>query len=455
MNPLNLTAALSALTMALTGCATAGRQAAAITPQPAANVARVEHVARSPIPEEQAIGPASLSDLQSLVAYGLANSSRLAAAEADWMAATEHSAGVGRLPDPRFSYSESVEEVQTRTGPQERRFGITQAFPKRGELDAKERIADHEATAFWHMMQSEHFKVVEEIELAYHDYAFLASQLRVTGKLVNLLRNLEPVVQARVRAGGGQEDLLRLQIEIGRLEDDLASLERRQPALSAELARTLTWHADAASLPLPAEIVPQTHVQTRGELLEMALADNPALHVLEARARARQAGEDLAGVAARPSFGARIDYIQTGEALNPSVSGSGDDPLMVGISMSLPVWRSRYAAGEREARQRTRALRERIDTAQLKLVSLVEEQAYRVEDAARRITLVRESLIPRANEAMTLTLISYRTGKSSVLDLIDSERALLEFELSYWRATRAYLQGESRLRALTGQGAKR
>ena len=80
-----------------------------------------------------------------------------------------------------------------------------------------------------------------------------------------------------------------------------------------------------------------------------------------------------------------------------------------------------------------------------------EDVAARVDDAGRRIALYRDTLIPRADEALHLSLSSYRSGDASLLDLIDSERALLDFELSYWRACRDFLQGEAHLRSLTGE----
>ena len=50
------------------------------------------------------------------------------------------------LPGPRESI-EFLEELQTRTGPQERRFGVRQSVPWPGQLDAKGRLAEHAAEA--------------------------------------------------------------------------------------------------------------------------------------------------------------------------------------------------------------------------------------------------------------------------------------------------------------------
>lgn len=417
-------------------------------PRHSAQNAQAEDTGATP-----AIDPRTLdeADLESYLRFGLVNNAELCAAFKEWRAAAERIEQVSTLPEPRLSYGEFIEEVQTRTGPQERRFGISQAFPWPGTLGTKARVSEHESEALWHRVDSTRLRVAAEIEVAYFEYAFLGREMRITKRLLELLRGLEPVVQSRVRAGAGQEDLLRLQVEIGRLEDDLASIVRRRPVLSARLAEAMTLRAATGELlPLPELTEPRTVGVDVERRFNQALEHNPELRSLAERLRAAQAAEDLAGYRRYPEFSVGLDYIQTGDALNSGTPGSGDDPFMLGLSLSLPIWGSSYSAAEREARFRGEAARQRIVDAQSRIQASVEEQAYRVDDAARRIGLYRDSLIPRANESLELTLASYRTGSATVLDLIDSERALLEFELSFWRACREHLQGKARLKALTG-----
>jgi outer membrane protein TolC len=392
------------------------------------------------------------AELEHYLAFGLANSADLRAAEEHWRAALERVEQASALPDPRFSYGEFLEEVQTRTGPQERRFGVSQAFPWPGRLDAQADLAEHQAEASWQRVLARRLEVGAAIEVAFHEYAYLGRERSITVQRIELLHGLEPVVQSRVRAGAGQEDLLRLQVEIGRLEDDLAGIERRRPVLSARLAHAmnLTEVPGGGMLPVPELTEPSTRSVEVEALHGRARERNPHLGELSRELDVRRQAEELAEYARTPSFNVGLDYIQTGDAVAPATSGSGDDPILVRVSVSLPIWPSSYAAGEREARHLFRASRERRDAAESALRANVEEEAYRVDEAARRIGLYRDSLIPRASESLALTMASYRTGTATVLDLIDSERALLEFELSFWRSCREYRQGDARLRALLG-----
>ncbi|MEO2093258.1 MAG: TolC family protein [bacterium] len=402
-------------------------------------------------PAQHAFTPA---DLDSYLSQGLEHHPLILAARADWQASHERAAQVTAWPEPKLRYSEFLESVETRTGPQERRFALSQAIPFPGRLSAAGRVQESSALAMKERVGVARLEIAQRIESAYYGYAFLAREIETVEGLLELMRGLEPVIQGRVRTGAGQEDLLRMQVEIGRLEDDLASHQHRRRALSARLAEAAHLPPTSGLLPLAVLEVPETLPVDSARLLTRALDESPALGELAARLQAAGQAEELASYNKKPGFSVSLDYIQTGDARSPSTLGSGEDPLAVGLSISLPVWTSSYAAAEREARQRARAARERLDAGRRVLEADLAEEIFRVDDAARRIVLFRDSLLPRARESFKLTLSSYRTARAGVLDLIDAERALFELELSMWRACRDYYQGRARLKALVGGNSR-
>lgn len=449
---------VAAATLILSGCAT--RYESRLVEE---RTERLYGAAQAPAPETQAPESSQTpdviferADLERYRSYGLRRSAQLRSAYEAWRAATERVEQASTLPDPKFSFGQFIEEVQTRTGPQLRRIGLSQAFPWPGKLDAKADLATRRSEAAWEQVEAERLRVARRIEVAFHEYAFLASELAITTELLGLVQGLEPVVQGRIRAGAGQEDLLRLQVEIGRLEDDVASITQRRSALSARLAdaMNLSLRGEARLLPLPELSAPTPSTRSTSALVEQALASSPRIAVLERRLEAARSAEDLTKYKRRPEFAARVDYIDTGDALSAGTPGSGDDPLFAGLSVSLPVWTSSYSAAEREARHSVRAAAAKLEDARSTLNADITDEVYRIDDSQRRLVLYRESLVPRAREALQLTTAAYRAGSASILDLLDSERALLEFELSYWRACREYLQGEARLTELLGGAAQ-
>ena len=66
---------------------------------------------------------------------------------------------------------------------------------------------------------------------------------------------------------------------------------------------------------------------------------------------------------------------------------------------------------------------------------------FKYQDAERKIALYRDALIPKADENLKVIQRSFETGKSDFLSLIDAERVLLEFQLTYERAVADREQG--------------
>jgi len=411
----------------------------------------------SPIAGEQSkeakeqTGQANPPDgLAALLYYGLAHNPGLKARFHEWRAALEKIPQAEALPDPVLGFAHFIEDVQTRTGPQRNRFGLTQSFPWFGTLGARGKLAAKKADVFWQKVLEHRIALTRDIELVYRELEFLEKDILLTHEQLELLKQLEPVVQRQVQLGAAQSGLLRLQVEIGKIEDEERSLIELRPALFRRLSALIHWQSET-SLRARAMVEPALERDALDASARQAECCNPELARLRSSLDASSAAEELAGYSGYPSFSVGVDYLETGSALNPGTPGSGDDPWAIRVGMSLPIWRDKYSAERNEARQKLHAAARALDDASNRIRADLEMELYRQGDAVRQVKLYRDSLLPRAREALEVVQVSYRAGKSTVLELIDSERSLLAFERAYWRACSSYLKSGARLRALIGE----
>lgn len=388
------------------------------------------------------------------IAAALQSHPELRAQFAAWQAAALQEEVAGALPAPQLRFTEFIEEVQTRTGPQQRRIGVTQRFPWSGSLKARREHAAAEARILSLALADSALQVVRRVELAYDAYAHLARDREVLQELRALLTTFEPIVQARVRTGGSQEDLLRLQIEIGRVEDELAANQARRRAQYAALLEAAGRGHSLEDLPDLILDEASAVAWDREALFRQAAQHNPALARWEARYEAAIRGARVEDFARTPSWVIGAETILTGDAPVAGVPGSGDDPWMITIGVDLPIWGASYDAREEQARQRIAEARARWENASLQLRTQIEMHAFLAEDAARQIDLYRSSLLPRAEEVVQLTLASYRAGKASALDWIDAQRTLLALRRAYWRAQLDQQQAQVELRTLTAEAVR-
>ena len=264
----------------LTGCAVSpaipeGRS------YPPSHLLAPRDVATRRSPENQ--GSAPLGDdasLQDYLAYAAVNNPGLEAAFRRWKAAMERMPQVTSLPDPKFQYAYFIEEVETRVGPQEQKFTLSQMFPWFGKLRLKGEMAARQAEAKWQSYQEKKLELFYEVKRAYAEYYFLGRSIEITADNLQLLKYLEEVAREAFRTGeGAHSDVVRAQVEIGKLEDRLESLREMKGPRAADLNAALGRPA-RADLPVPT-LLPEEYAELSEDRLLTALQEsNPRLKAL-------------------------------------------------------------------------------------------------------------------------------------------------------------------------------
>jgi len=370
----------------------------------------------------------------SFIRYALFHSPTVERSYQQWRAASERLPQLGALPDPRLNVGFFLDEVETRVGPQQAKIGFQQTFPWLGKLQDREDAAAKGALAAWYQYQDAQLLVAERVIIALQNIAYLDQAIRITRENFALLRSFEEVVRARYRVGAGSHpELIRVQVELGQLEDRIIGLETLRPSYVANLNAVLNRHPEsdvAMALDLPNTVASQNAEQ----ITQTAREWSPVLQAIAQKVEQARLSTEVARKDGYPDLTVGIEYIVTGAAANPSIAESGDDPIALTFGINLPLWRDKYDAGIRESIA-TRLSISREFGAQSNTISAQIYQAwFEHTDAHRRVRLYKDSLIPKAQESLSASLAGFRAGNTEFLDLLDTQRTLLEFALAAERA---------------------
>jgi hypothetical protein len=90
---------------------------------------------------ENAVGTATL---QGLIKYAVENNPGLKAARLEWARVIQKYPQVTSLEDPMLTYTYPIEEIETRLGPQDQVFMLSQRFPFPGKLGLKGEVVSKE-----------------------------------------------------------------------------------------------------------------------------------------------------------------------------------------------------------------------------------------------------------------------------------------------------------------------
>lgn len=348
---------------------------------------------------------------------------------------------VGALPDPKLSYTEFVSQVETRTGPQERAVSLTQAFPWPGKLTLRKGIADEQARALFYQFETRQRQLVREVGLAFYDYAFLGEARRVTAKNLELLRQLTPTVDTKVRAGGDLSASLRLEVESTRVKDQLQTLDEQRAALSSRI-ESLMGRTPSLDSPFTFPMLPGRTPKVEGiESLEAAVAGHPLIEAAESGVLSADLAERLSRKSALPDINVGANVIDIGSG--------GDTAVGVMVGVSIPLAFDKYRAEQIEKSELASAARADVTSIQQRLQADLHRAYQAWREARERLELFRTQLLPAAEQALELTEESYRGDKASVTDLIDAERTLLDLQLMNQRALASAHKAALEIRTLT------
>lgn len=392
------------------------------------------------------------STLSDHLSYAALNNAGLEAAFNRWRAALERVPQVKSLPDPRFSYRYYIEQVETRVGAQKQAFGISQMFPWLGKLGLRGDEAMKAADAERQRYEATKLKLFFQVKDAYYEYYYLWRAIGIIRENVQLVRNFERVARSRYQVAAAEHpDVIRAQVELGKLEDRLKTLEDLRGPIVARLNAALNRPAEAP-LPWPKRIEEEIISLTDQQIFQWMAEFSPELAALDLEIARNRTRIDLARKDYYPDITLGLDYIDTADSISANPPGdSGQDPVIAMFSINLPIWREKFDAALREAsynyRAASRSKREKLNSlnSQLKLA------LYSYRDGQRKIDLYRDTLVPKAVESVKVTEASFRAGDKTFLDLIDSQRIMLEFELAYERALSNKAQRLAELEMLVGK----
>jgi outer membrane protein TolC len=389
---------------------------------------------------------------QELEDLALANNSELKVDFQNWRATVAKVRVARSLPDPQISYTEFLEEVQTRVGPQRRKVSLMQMFPWFGTLDLRKDAALAKADAMAKKIESRGLSIIEALQVSVADLILLDKKISINREHLQILSSLEVSRRGSVSAGRAHlSNVLRIQVEIEVLKDQIKTLVSLRQPLAQKLERVIGTRLQKA-LPIT---WPSTPIALSHEDMERLFQkSHPAWLANQHALSAADAELNLAKKKNKPDIGLGFSWIDTGPAAMPNTAGSGSDPLAVTISMNIPLWRGKINSEiESRLHQRT-AVEGQFQTLLQDYRVRIKEALFRKEDSERKIILYRDQLLPKALDAYEASKKGHASSQVSFQNVLDAERILLRFALELETAHRDHSVAKANIAKLVGLNSK-
>lgn len=240
-------------------------------------------------------------------------------------------------------------------------------------------------------------------------------------------------------ASGGMSDVLRIQLEIAELDNNIESILSEIKAEKAKFNALLNRSA-LSEIQIP-ETFEQLPFLFDPETAMTKINDqNLYMNMITEEGLAYKAKAEMDKKMSYPMFGIGVQYMLNKKTSDP-MFGMGDmngkDMIMPMVSVSIPLYRNKYKAQQRESKFWWQASKEKYTNTYNVLESELYKTKHLLDDASRKISLYKKQS-DLAETTYNLVVQEFVVGKSDLTNVIQVQRQLLDYQLKKAEAVASY-----------------
>jgi outer membrane protein TolC len=382
-----------------------------------------------------------------------------------WLVGNRHSqdaveslsVAAGTLPDPKVSLGLANVPVDSFDFNQEAmtqvKVGVAQMFPRGDSLAIRQKQLETLGSQFPHQRVDRRAKVVVTVSKLWLDAYKAQESIMLIQKDRPLFEQLADVAEASYSAALGrtrQQDIIRAQLELTRLDDRLTVLKQQQDAFMEKLsewvseyfreeysdtsaAATLrSWSSleldrNRPDMKMLHESLYLKDGESDPQKLFKYFSRHPSLLALDQKIEASEIGVDLAKEKYKPEWGVNANYGYRDEDLN---GNDRADFVSVGLSFDLPFFTSNRQDKEVESSvSLAKAVRTEKWALLRKMVADFEKNKTQLKKLDERQLLYRDQLLPQMRDQAEASLTAYTNDDGDFAEVVRARIAELNAQI--------------------------
>ena len=324
----------------------------------------------------------------------------------------------GELPDPMLRVGLNnfpIESGGFRTeGMTNAAIGLRQVFPAGQTRSFSARQFDFLAAEMNENAEARSRNVLTAVRNSWLDFYYWDRAHKLVAESRPFFDDLALVTRSLYSVGRkSQQDVLRAELELSRLQDRLIDIERQRARAQAALGE---WIGSDATRPLALKL-PSWDRLPPLESLQRSLTEHPALRAADAQIEARSAGVDLAHERSKPGWALELGYSYREGFLPNGVPRS--DFVSLGVSVDLPFFRKKSVDSTLSAalNERSAAISNREQTSRGLQGQLLAEHA-RWRNLTRRVSLYDARILDQATDNAEASMLAYQSDRGDFADVM-------------------------------------
>ncbi|NCF51393.1 TolC family protein [Gammaproteobacteria bacterium] len=341
-----------------------------------------------------------------------------AALQAQASALEQRAIAAAQLPDPVLRVGLNNFPIESggfsTEGMTHALVAVRQAFPPGKSREISARQMNLQASSVNASATARGFDVLTAVRHAWLDAYYWHRAHELVSESRPFFSDLATIARSLYAVGRrNQQDVLRAELELSRLDDRLIDIDRQYAGARAALSE---WVGENAARPMATGLPNWSHVPELGEI-HQGLLRHPALRAADDEIASREARVDLAEEGSKPGWALDLGYsyregvLATGEPRSDFVS--------LVLTVDLPFFSKKSvdsnlsaALFDRRAAQETKAQLQR------RLFSRLDAEYARWHDLSRRIDLYEQLILLQTEDQARASLVAYQSGNGDFADVM-------------------------------------
>lgn len=365
--------------------------------------------------------------LKALIEEAISNNPQLIATRKRYEAERAKIPQATALEDPWIGIE--YEQVPKRTADFEkapmRMYSISQEIPFPTKIITRTKAQKNSADAYYQRYKEKEREIISKVKSLYSEIFLIYKAIEINKENKILLEQLAKTASTRFSLGkASQQDALKAQVEIARIDNELIMLEQKRQVAIARLNILLNRHPqEELGMPKITESIGQ--INPIDEFYSLAKEKRPELLAFKSEIKKAKAMYSLAVQEYLP------DFMITAEQREMDSKLDGWDAM---VKARIPLWFLQ------KQNFNVKQMKEELNMAEAEYKNMENMTLLEVKDAHSMIysliklaVLYKTSFIPQAEQTLKASLTGYEAAQVDFLNLLDSQRMLLDFKLDYYK----------------------
>ncbi len=332
------------------------------------------------------------------------------------------------------------------------KVGILQQFPSGNSLNIKQQKTQKQSELILSKISDRKLSIIKEVRVTYLEILYWEEARKTIKKNKYFFSQLVAIVQSMFSVGkNNQQDLIRAQLELSRLDDRMVKITQKINTQRSKLSR---WIGSNNSYKTFTTKLPELLLPDISGLLVFSSSENiddlsqpffthPRIQEIDKQLQISQKEIELVKESYKPGWGLNVSY---GYRDNHPNGSRRSDFISAGVAIDLPLFTANRQDKKLLSREHQyQALKDKRIELLRQLVAELQQEIAIEEQLQKRHQLYNRLLLPQAKQQTQASLLAYQSDRGDFSDVMRAYIDDLNAHLDERRIAVDHLQTNARI----------